>query len=92
MLTFKPGVSLMVQFHGENGTSGLSNGHLPNGIHKPSPAGNGSAQQPKATLENGPSEREQNGWHASTSNRHEPLLADNDDRFTFFPIKYDSLG
>ena len=64
------------------------NGDLPNGFHKSSPVENGVASHTGTSDGPALSERQLNGYHASTSGRSEPLLAENDDRFTFYPIKY----
>ena len=80
-------LSTMVQFHSDDSTFELSNGDLSNGFHKAPALENGFAGQAEAIVQNGCVERQQSGRRASTSDRLEPLLAENDDRFTFFPIK-----
>lgn len=72
----------------EDGHYNMSHGHLANGHHKPGLVDSGLFSSSSSEVEDLPSQREDSGRLASTSGPYEPLLADNEDRFTFFPIKY----
>lgn len=75
----------------EDGHYNMSHGHLANGHHKPGLVDSGLFSSSSSEVEDLPSQREDSGRLASTSGPYEPLLADNEDRFTFFPIKQQPL-
>lgn len=77
----------MVEFYGHEAVLAAGNGDLQNGFHKLSLA-NGVHSDADSPTDDDLLERQRSGLSTSTTDASEPLLADNDDRYTFFPIKY----
>ena len=78
----------MVEFHGDGATLAVAPGDLANGFCKVAPAQNGAVSGAESPSDDETLERQRSGLQSSTSDACEPLLEENDDRYTFFPIKY----